>query len=69
MEGGTEKKIVPKNANEECPGVNSEKAGQGEGCAGCPNQKICASGEGKSLIDECNSNSSITSKKLYGKQN
>lgn len=57
-----EKKAVPTNANQECVGVNSELAGKSEGCAGCPNQKICASGEGKSLIDECNSPFSITPK-------
>lgn len=30
----------------DCPGVNSESAGKSSTCAGCPNQKICASGEG-----------------------
>ncbi|KAI9731309.1 MAG: cytosolic Fe-S cluster assembly factor nbp35 [Cirrosporium novae-zelandiae] len=28
---------------EHCPGPTSEKAGQSDACAGCPNQKICAS--------------------------
>lgn len=28
---------------EHCPGPESEKAGQGDACAGCPNQQICAS--------------------------
>lgn len=28
---------------EHCPGPESEKAGQGDACAGCPNQSICAS--------------------------
>ena len=28
---------------EHCPGPESEQAGQGDACAGCPNQKICAS--------------------------
>lgn len=27
---------------EHCPGPESEKAGQGDACASCPNQKICA---------------------------
>ncbi|PAV75056.1 hypothetical protein WR25_06378 [Diploscapter pachys] len=36
---------VPSNANEGCPGVGSENAGKTSGCAGCPNQKSCASGE------------------------
>lgn len=27
-----------------CPGPQSEVAGKQEGCAGCPNQQICASG-------------------------
>lgn len=29
----------------DCPGTNSESAGQVSACQGCPNQKICASGE------------------------
>jgi hypothetical protein len=33
------------DANEHCPGVGSEKAGKSDSCAGCPNQKVCASGE------------------------
>ncbi|KAI8981734.1 P-loop containing nucleoside triphosphate hydrolase protein [Mycotypha africana] len=33
----------PENANEHCPGVESEEAGKAEACAGCPNQAICAS--------------------------
>jgi Mrp family chromosome partitioning ATPase len=36
---------VPDNANEHCPGVGTEKSGKSEACAGCPNQKVCASGE------------------------
>lgn len=36
---------IPENANEGCPGVNSTAAGKSSSCAGCPNQKICASGE------------------------
>lgn len=27
-----------------CPGTQSEHAGKGSACAGCPNQQICASG-------------------------
>ncbi|GIY04053.1 cytosolic Fe-S cluster assembly factor NUBP1 homolog [Caerostris darwini] len=27
----------------DCPGVESESAGKAEACAGCPNQKMCAS--------------------------
>eukprot|EP00743_Colponemidia_sp_Colp-15_P002118 GILK01002299.1.p1 GENE.GILK01002299.1~~GILK01002299.1.p1 ORF type:complete len:322 (+),score=47.15 GILK01002299.1:52-1017(+) len=38
---------VPEDANEHCPGVMSEQAGQSDACAGCPNQAICASGEAK----------------------
>ncbi|KAJ2767057.1 cytosolic Fe-S cluster assembly factor nbp35 [Coemansia nantahalensis] len=34
---------VPENANEHCPGPESESAGRADGCAGCPNQEICAS--------------------------
>lgn len=28
-----------------CPGIASEEAGKANPCAGCPNQKICSSGE------------------------
>ena len=30
-------------SSEHCPGPESEKAGQGDACQGCPNQSICAS--------------------------
>lgn len=30
-----------------CPGVGSEEAGKASPCAGCPNQKLCSSGEAK----------------------
>ena len=30
-----------------CPGVSSDEAGKANSCAGCPNQKICSSGEAK----------------------
>lgn len=36
---------VPVDANEECPGTNSAKAGKSSSCEGCPNQSKCASGE------------------------
>ena len=29
----------------DCPGVESESAGKAAPCAGCPNQKICSSGQ------------------------
>ncbi|KAJ0412081.1 hypothetical protein ATCC90586_004001 [Pythium insidiosum] len=38
---------TPTNANEGCVGVHSELAGTASGCAGCPNQKLCASGEAR----------------------
>ncbi|KAI8320579.1 cytosolic Fe-S cluster assembly factor nubp1-A [Martensiomyces pterosporus] len=34
---------IPENANEHCPGPESENAGKASGCEGCPNQEICAS--------------------------
>merc|ERR1719150_1060994 len=37
----------PADAPESCPGVNSEAAGNASGCAGCPNQKLCSSGEAR----------------------
>jgi len=40
---------VPDNANEECPGLLSEQAGNAASCAGCPNQKVCQSGEAKKV--------------------
>ncbi|CAL9749560.1 unnamed protein product [Musa acuminata subsp. burmannicoides] len=33
---------IPENANEHCPGPQSEEAGKADACAGCPNQQICA---------------------------
>lgn len=30
-----------------CPGTESENAGKSSACAGCPNQKICASAQPK----------------------
>ncbi|KAI3783668.1 hypothetical protein L1987_42754 [Smallanthus sonchifolius] len=36
-------KEVPDNANEHCPGTQSEDAGKSDACAGCPNQEACAS--------------------------
>lgn len=30
-----------------CPGVGSDDAGKASPCAGCPNQKVCSSGEAK----------------------
>ncbi|CAH0475245.1 unnamed protein product [Peronospora belbahrii] len=35
---------APANANDSCVGPQSEEAGKAEGCAGCPNQSLCASG-------------------------
>lgn len=32
---------------EDCPGTQSTDAGKVSACAGCPNQKICASGDTK----------------------
>jgi len=33
---------IPENANDHCPGTNSQEAGKGDACKGCPNQKVCA---------------------------
>ncbi|KAG7374001.1 ParA family protein [Nitzschia inconspicua] len=35
---------APDNANAECVGPSSEKAGKSSACAGCPNQQACSSG-------------------------
>ena len=40
-----EKGDIPEDANENCPGVKSTNAGKSSGCDGCPNQKVCSSGE------------------------
>lgn len=40
----------PDNANAECPGTNSEQAGKGSGCEGCPNQSQCATAK-KDVVD------------------
>lgn len=42
-------KEKPENANEECVGIDSDAAGKAASCAGCPNQKMCASGEAKKV--------------------
>ena len=34
-----DQEIVP----DQCPGVGTEQSGKADACAGCPNQKICAS--------------------------
>ncbi len=36
---------IPENANQGCPGLSSNTAGKSSSCAGCPNQKLCSSGE------------------------
>ncbi|KAL6325607.1 hypothetical protein AAG906_023452 [Vitis piasezkii] len=41
MENGDSNQI-PENANEHCPGPQSESAGQSDACQGCPNQEACA---------------------------
>ncbi|XP_008792158.1 cytosolic Fe-S cluster assembly factor NBP35-like [Phoenix dactylifera] len=40
MENGNHE--IPENANEHCPGPQSESAGKADACEGCPNQQICA---------------------------
>lgn len=35
-----------------CPGVGSDDAGKASPCAGCPNQKICSSGEAKQAVED-----------------
>ncbi|KAL9246966.1 hypothetical protein vseg_020444 [Gypsophila vaccaria] len=41
MENGTSSEI-PDNANEHCPGPQSDNAGKDDSCQGCPNQQVCA---------------------------
>lgn len=42
MENGGGSNEIPENANEHCPGPQSESAGKSDACEGCPNQQICA---------------------------
>lgn len=44
---GELKEDQPDNANAGCVGVMDEAAGKAAGCAGCPNQGACASGEAR----------------------
>ncbi|KAI3474965.1 hypothetical protein Pfo_030276 [Paulownia fortunei] len=39
---GNEGYEIPENANEQCPGTQSESAGKSDACEGCPNQEACA---------------------------
>ncbi|CAL5370459.1 unnamed protein product [Camellia sinensis] len=40
--GGKDYGEIPENANEHCPGPESESAGKSDSCQGCPNQEVCA---------------------------
>ena len=57
----------PEDANDECVGPNSEKAGKVESCKGCPNQNVCSTG-GLSKVDpaikEINTNLSFVKNKI-----
>ncbi|EFC50417.1 MRP-like mind family ATPase [Naegleria gruberi] len=52
MENKPSSEAVPENANEHCPGVESQNAGKSSSCAGCPNQSLCASGGMKNGINQ-----------------
>lgn len=43
MENGGGGGEIPEDANEHCPGPQSDSAGKSDACAGCPNQEDCAS--------------------------
>ena len=43
---------VPANAPDHCPGTESDLAGKTDACEGCPNQDVCASGQGKSAAQD-----------------
>jgi Mrp family chromosome partitioning ATPase len=47
MASQAESEVIPTDANEGCVGPNSAQAGKSSGCAGCPNQSACSSGEAK----------------------
>lgn len=42
---------IPTDAPAACPGTDSDAAGKADSCAGCPNQKACASGEAETGPD------------------
>jgi len=48
-----------------CPGTQSDNAGKASACAGCPNQKICESGDAKGP----DSSLALVKEKLSGVQN
>ncbi len=35
-------KKIPEDANDHCPGTDSNRAGKEDACKGCPNKKICS---------------------------
>ncbi|GFP88913.1 cytosolic fe-s cluster assembly factor nbp35 [Phtheirospermum japonicum] len=39
---GNDGSEIPDNANEHCPGPQSDSAGKSDACDGCPNQEACA---------------------------
>ena len=47
MSTATATAAAPANANEECVGPMSDKAGTASSCEGCPNQSACKSGEAR----------------------
>jgi Mrp family chromosome partitioning ATPase len=49
MSDPSEGEVIPEDANEGCVGPQSEQAGKMSGCAGCPNQGACSSGEPKAV--------------------
>jgi Mrp family chromosome partitioning ATPase len=55
----------PEDANENCPGLNSQDAGKASACAGCPNQKLCSTGEAQKEDPDIE----IISKKLANVKN
>ena len=44
-QGGGTTTEVPTDANSGCVGIKSKQAGKAGACAGCPNQRLCASGK------------------------
>eukprot|EP00388_Colpodella_angusta_P022238 GDKJ01056789.1.p1 GENE.GDKJ01056789.1~~GDKJ01056789.1.p1 ORF type:complete len:376 (-),score=91.96 GDKJ01056789.1:54-1181(-) len=49
IESKSDNKNSSESVPEHCPGTKSDQAGKADACAGCPNQKICASGEANAV--------------------
>ncbi|CAH7687899.1 ATP-binding protein [Phakopsora pachyrhizi] len=61
--------LVPDNAPNHCPGLESKDAGQASACQGCPNQSICQSNEPGSRISVIDPDINLINQRLSGVKN